>query len=115
MGHQVILCVNEPQGVFIQFEVNDPALIVDRAGGSVLYRLGHIVDVDIVAKYLTGAAVLGRDGSTGKTDVCSVGQAVPDDAGCADGSLNLQFALLVLLGDHLFGEAVLATVSPRLP
>ena len=111
MGHQVILCVNEPQGVFVQLQVDNPALIVDRAGGSVLYRLGHIVDVDIVAKYLTGAAVLGRDGGAGKTDVCSVGQAVPDDAGCADGSLDLQFALFILFSDHLFRQAVLAPVG----
>ena len=103
--------IDQCQRVLVELQVDNPALIVNRASGAILHRLGHIVNVDIVAKYLTGAAVLGRDGGAGKPDVCSVGQAVPDDAGCADGSLDLQFALFILLGDHLFGEAVLTTVS----
>ena len=73
LGHQVILGVNEPQGVLVQLQVDDSALIVNRAGSTILHRLGHVVDVDIVAEHLSGAAVLGGNRSAGKADVCSVG------------------------------------------
>ena len=62
---RVIFRVDELQGVLVELQVDDPAFVVDRAGGAVLHRLGHVVDVDIVAEHIPGAAVLGRDGRAG--------------------------------------------------
>ena len=111
LRHDVILGVNEPQGVLVQLEVDDTAFIVDRAGGAVLHRLGHVVDIDVVAEDLPGAAILGGNGRAGKADVCSSRQAVADDPRRADYGLDLQLALVVLPGDHLFREAVLSPVG----
>ncbi len=111
LGHEVIFLVDQAQGVLIQLQVDDPALIVDRTGGSVLHGLGHVVDVDVVAEHFPCAAVLGGDGGSGKTDVSRIGKAVPDDAGGADGSVDLQLTPVVLPGDHLFGQAILPTVG----
>ena len=91
--------------------MDDATLVVDRPSGPVLHCLGHIVNVDVIAKHFPGAAVFGGDGSAGKPDVCRVGQAVPDDAGGTDGGMDLQFSLVVLSGDHLFCQAVLSPVS----
>ena len=111
LSHQVVFLIDQAQGSLIQLQVDDAALVVDRAGGPVLYRLGHIVNVDIIAKYFPGAAVFRGNRSAGKPNVCSIGQAVPDDAGSADGGVDLQLALLVLPGDHLLRQAVLSPVG----
>ena len=97
--------------MLVQFHVNDPALIVDRPGGSVLHGLGHIVDVDVVTEHLTGATVLGRNGRTSKADICSVGQAVADDSGCANNGLGFYFAVVLLPGDNLLRQTVLPPVG----
>ena len=111
LGQQVILGVDEPQGVLVQLQVDDPALIEHRAGGPVLHRLGHVVDVDVLPEHLPGAPVLGGDGGARKADVGGPGQAVPDEAGGAHHRAGLQGTVLPLVGHHLVRQAVLAPVG----
>ena len=92
-------------------QLDDPALVVDRAGGAVRHRLGHVVDVDVIAEHLPGVPVPGRDGGAGKAHIGGIGQRLPDDAGVAHHGAGLLFALGVLLQHQLFLKAVLAAVG----
>ena len=58
LSHDVILLINQVQCAFIQFEMNDSALIVDRPCRSIFHSLRHIVNVDIIAENLAGAPIL---------------------------------------------------------
>ena len=75
--------VNETQGVLVQLQVDDPALVVHWTGGPVLHRLGHVMDVDIVPEHLPGIPVLDGHRRAGETDKGSIGQSLPDNEGAA--------------------------------
>ena len=107
LGHRIVFLVDQAQGFPVQLQVDDAALIVDRAGRAVLHRLGHVVNVDVIAEHLPRAPVFGGDRGAREPDVGRVGQAVADDAGGADGGADLQLALVVLARDDFLGQAVL--------
>jgi len=71
-SHNVILCINHLQSCFIKIELNNTAFIINRACCSILNRLCHIVNVDIITEHLTSAAVFGRNRRTCKSNICSV-------------------------------------------
>ena len=59
----IILCqlvesfVQLPQFIFVQIQVDDAALVIDRPCSTVGYRLCHIIDIDVVAEHLLCIAV----------------------------------------------------------
>ena len=110
LRHQVILIINEMQRFFIQLKMNDPALIVNRSGRTVLNRLCHIINIDIITEHFTGAAILRRDRRTGKTDVCSVRKAVPDNTGSANDGLRFHLAVFLLPNHNFLCQSVLAAM-----
>ena len=57
LRHDVIFSINEMQNIFIQFQMDDSALIIDWAGRAILHGLGHIIDVDVIAEHLDSRAV----------------------------------------------------------
>ena len=102
--HDFVLCINHAQSFFIKVQFDDSTLIVNRAGSTILDRLRHVVDINIVTKDLTGASVLHRNGRTSESYVCSIREAVADDTGCAD----LDFTCL---GINPFLQSVLPAMS----
>ena len=71
-SHNVILFINHLQGRFVKIELDYTAFIVNRACRSILNRLCHIVNIDIITEYFTSAAVFRRNWCTRKADICSV-------------------------------------------
>ena len=110
MCHQVILIVNKMQRLFIQLKMNYSALIVNRSGRTVLNRLRHIINIDIITEHFTGAAIFRRDWCTGETYVCSVRKAVPDNTGSANDGLRFHLAVFLLPNHNFLCQSVLAAV-----
>ena len=54
----VVFVINPLQGFLIQIQFDHPAFIVNRAGGSVLNRLSHVIDVNVVPEHFAGACCL---------------------------------------------------------
>ncbi|MPN19817.1 hypothetical protein SDC9_167189 [bioreactor metagenome] len=79
------------------------ALVVDRSGCTVLHGLGHIINVDVITEHLTGAAVFRGNRGSGKANVCSIRQAVSDNAGSTNNTLGDFFTVLILGHLNLFG------------
>ena len=107
LGHEVIFRINHAQSGLIQLQMNDPAFVVDRPCGSILYGLGHIVYVDIVPEHFAGTAVLGGDGSSSKADVGGIGQTVPNDPGSSDDRADFQLAIVFLPCHNFLSQAIL--------
>ena len=103
MRHDFILCINHAQRSFIQIELNDTAFVIDRASCAIFDSLRHIINVDVITEHLTGAAVFRGNRGSGKANVCSIRQAVSDNAGSAHNTLGDFFAVLVLGHLNLFG------------
>ena len=57
LGHNVVFGVNQLQRLFIKIKFDNTALIVNRAGSTVLDSLSHIVNVYVIAEHLTSASV----------------------------------------------------------
>ena len=55
--HYIIFGVDKVQSVLVKLEMYNSALVINRSGCTVLYRLRHIVNVDIIAEHLAGAFV----------------------------------------------------------
>ena len=91
-----IICgINQRQGVLVKFQVDNATLIINRTGCAVLYSLGHIIDINIVAKNLTGIAVLCGDGRTGKADKGCIRKGIVDNPSVADHSMCFFLAILI--------------------
>ena len=110
LRHDVIFLINQLQRCCIEFQLDNTALIVNRACGTILHRLCHIVNVDVVAEHLTGTAILCRDRRSCKTDICCIGQAVADNARRADNNFRNFFAGLIGCHLDLFRQTILPSV-----
>ena len=88
--HIFILCINHMESIFIQFQLDNATLVINRTGSSILNSLGHVVNIDIITEDLTGTSVLHGKRSTRKSDVGSVRKTVANDSRCA----NLDFTCL---------------------
>ena len=109
--HDFILGINHAQRSFIQVELNDTAFVINRAGCTIFNSLRHIINVDVVTEHFTSAAVFRGNRCSGKTDVCSVRQAVSDNSCSTYNTLGDFFTVLILGHFNLFGQAVLSTVG----
>ena len=110
-GHELVFVINPLQGFLIQIQFDHPAFIVNRAGGSVLNRLSHVVDVNVVPEHFTGASVFGGDGSSRKADIGGVRQAVADHARRADNSFGNFLSFFICGDSDLFRQSVLPPVG----
>ena len=110
-GHELVFVINPLQGFLIQIQFDHPAFIVNRAGGSVLNRLSHVIDVNVVPEHFAGASVFGGDGSSRKADIGGIRQAVADDARRADNSFGNFLAFFICGNPDLFRQPVLPTVG----
>lgn len=72
LSHYVIFFVDQFERSLIKIKFDYTAFVVYRAGSSVLNRLCHIVDINVISEYLTGAAVFGGNRRTSKANICSV-------------------------------------------
>ena len=103
MCHDFILCINHVQRSFIQVELNDTAFVIDRAGCAIFDSLRHIINVDVITEHFTGAAVFRGNRSSGEANVCSIRQAVSDNAGSTNNTLGDFFTVLILGHLNFFG------------
>ena len=103
LGEELVLGIDLGEHALVELELDDAALVVDRASRVVLDRLGHVVDVDVVAEHLARGAVLLADGGAGESDVRCVGQRLPDQQSAS--------GVPVALGVVALLQAVLAAVS----
>ena len=103
MCHDFILCINHVKRSLIEFQLNNTAFVIDRTGCAIFDSLRHIINVNVITEHLTGAAVFRGNRSSGKANVCSVRQAVSDNAGSTNNTLGDFFAVLILGHLNLFG------------
>ena len=103
-SHQVVFLIDRSQSIFIELEFYDTAFIINRACRAVLYRLRHIININVITEYLAGTFVFGRYRCTCKAYVCCIWQIISDDTG---GSV-FQFTSF---GFNAFGKTILSTVS----
>ena len=105
--HDLIFVVDQMQGAFVQFQMNDAAFVIDRLCCLIFYGLGHIIDVNIVAEDFTGASILRRDRRTGKANIGRIGQSIPDHTSGPNHCFCFDLAVLFLFHNDLFAESVL--------
>ena len=102
--HLVVFGINALQGGFVKFKIDHTALVEDGTSSTIFDGLGHVVDVDIIAKHFACRVVFEGNRCTCKPDISSVRQGVAHHSSCA----NLEFACLFVNG---LAESVLATVG----
>ena len=108
---KVVGGVNQCQGVLVQLQMHNPAFVVHRPRGAVLYGLGHIVDIDVVAEDLPGVPILGGNRRSGKANEGGVGKRVPDDSGITNYNSGLLLAGFVFAHDDSLIKPILAAVG----
>lgn len=69
LGHRIILRINTPQGLLVEFQIDYPALVKYRPCRTALHRLRHIVDVDVISKYFACRPIFLRNRRSGKPDI----------------------------------------------
>ena len=87
VGHllqRVIGRVNQAERVLIEFQMDHAAFVVDRAGSAILYCLGHVINVDVIAEHLSGIAVFDGNRRARKADKGGVRECVVQNTCVAD-------------------------------
>ena len=56
--HKVILFIDQANRLLIQFQLQNTALIINRACSPILDSLCHVINIDIVTKDRSGIAIL---------------------------------------------------------
>ena len=102
VGVLLVCPVELLEGVGIEVQGHNAALVVDRHRRLVLHRLGHVVDVDVASKHLLGVPAVERDRRASEADVGGVRKGVAHLLGRPDGN-----GAVVLDG---LGEPVLSAV-----
>ena len=109
--HDLIFGVYQFQGVFIEFQLHDTALIVNGTSRTVLNSLRHIVNVDIVTEHLTGVPILSGYRSTRKADICSIRERITDNSSRADDLTGNKLAVLILGHLDFFCQTILPSMG----
>ena len=91
--------------------MNHAAFVVDRAGRTVLYRLGHVVNIDVIAEHLAGVAVFDGNRRARKADKGGVRECVMQYPRVADRHAGFLVAVGILGHDHPLVKAVLPAVG----
>ena len=95
---------------FVQRQLREAALVVNRHRGAVLHGTLDVVDADVVAEHGPGVGILELDGRAREADERGVGQCVAHVAGVAVDEVVL--APVRLVGDH---HDVAAVGQQRVP
>ncbi len=111
VGHNIIFRIYELQRSLVQLQLYNTAFIIDGSGCAILDCLRHIINIYVITEHFTGAAVFGRDGRAGKSNVGSVRQTVSDDSCRTNYTLCDFFALIILRYFYLLSQTVLSTVG----
>ena len=98
-----IFLIDELQCFFVELQVDDAALIIDRHSGVVENALGHVVNINAVTEDFDGVAVFQCHRSTREADERGIRQGVVYQSGGTDTHLTCHRI-------HFFFEAVLATM-----
>ena len=110
VSHNVILIIDQMEGVLVEFQVNHTALIVDGSGRAIFNCLSHIIDVDVITEDLSCTAVFCGDRCSGESNVGRIRKRVSYNAGSADNGFRLDFAVALLLDHNLLIETILPTM-----
>ena len=114
VGHllqRVIGRVNQAERVLIEFQMNHAAFVVDRSCRAVLYRLRHIVNVDVIAEHLAGVAVFDGNRRSRKADKGGVRECVMQYPRIADRHAGFFVSVGILGHDHPLVKTVLPAVG----
>ena len=88
--------------------MNHAAFIIDRSCRAVLYRLRHVVNIDVIAEHLAGVAVFDGNRRTRKADKGGVRKCVMQNPRIADRRAGFLVAVGIL-GHH---NPLVKTVLP---
>ena len=110
LGYNVILIIDQMEGVLVEFQVNHTALVVDGSGRAIFNCLSHIIDVDVITEDLSCTAVFCGDRCSGESNVGRIRKRVSYNAGSADNGFRLDFAVVLLLNHNLLIETILPTM-----
>ena len=58
ISHNIVLGIYQTKRSFIQFQLNNAALIINRTSSAILDCLRHIINVNVITKDLAGATIL---------------------------------------------------------
>ena len=110
VSHNVILIIDQMEGVLVEFQVNNAAFVIDGSCSSVFNCLCHIIDVDVITEDLSCTAVFCGDWCSSESNVGRIRKRVPYNAGGAYNGFRLDFAVILLLDYHLLIETILPTM-----
>ena len=110
VSHNVILIIDQMEGVLVEFQVNNAAFVVDGSGRAIFNCLSHIIDVDVITEDLSCTAVFCGDRCSGESNVGRIRKRVSYNAGSADNGFRLDFAVVLLLDHNLLIETILPTM-----
>ena len=68
IGKVVELIIQQVHRVFVEVQIHHTALVIDRTGGSIIYRLTHVVNIDVVAEHFLRVSVAVADRRSGEAD-----------------------------------------------
>ena len=68
IGKVVELIIQQLHRVFVEVQVHHTTLVINRTGGSIIYRLTHVVNVDVVAEHFLRVSVAVADRRSGEAD-----------------------------------------------
>ena len=95
------------EDVLVQFELHCAALVIDGERSMVSHRLGHIVDIDVLAEYLLRVTVFVRNRCAGKADERGIGERISHETCvaflCAQG-LYVECRISILGAVRLVGH-----------
>ena len=111
LRHDLIFGIYQFQGIFIEFQLHDTALIVNRTSSTVLNSLCHIINVDIITEHLTGVSIFHSDRRSRKSDICSVRERITDNSSRTDDLTGNKLAVLVLRHFDFFCQTILSSMS----
>ena len=110
VSHNIILIIDQMEGVLVEFQVNNAAFVIDGSCSSVFNCLCHIIDVDVITEDFSCAAIFCGDRCSGEANIGCIRKRVSYDAGSADNGFRLDFAVVLLLDHNLLIETILPTM-----
>ena len=86
------------------------AFVVDRAGSAILYCLGHVINVDVIAEHLSGIAVFDGNRRARKADKGGVRECVVQNTCVADYNTCFLVAIGILRHHYAFVKSILSAM-----
>ena len=108
--HQIIFSINQPQCCLIKIQSDNTTFIINRSCCTILNRLRHIIDIDIIAKDLPRTTVFCRNRCSCKTNICSIRQCITNKSSCTNNTFCYFLTRFILCNLNFFSKSILPSM-----